>query len=210
LRDIIAAARGSLADAGFRRVLTGRCLSLAGFCIGPFIALHYLSAGGGGLAASLVVSMGAAQTGGSAVACMLFGRIGDRAGHRFGMLMGVVFQIGSLLSALLIKGPAGCFLAMLLAGCVWGTSMISYMNLVIESCPHKVRSAHLMIGNMVVGVAGLLFPIAGALLAAHAGIPALMEASLAVSALALAWGLWKVKDPRDSRIQAVEPASAAG
>jgi len=209
LRDIIAAARESLSDIAFRRVLMARCLSLAGFCIGPFIALHYLSAGGGGLAASLVVSMGAAQTGGSAVACMLFGRIGDRAGHRVGMLMGVVFQIGSLLSALLIKGPSGCFLAMLLAGCVGGTLMISYMNLVVESCPHKVRSAHLMIGNMVVGVAGLLFPMAGALIAARAGIPALMEVSLVVSAMALGWGVWKVKDPRDSRVRTVEPVSTA-
>jgi len=92
----------------------------------------------------------------------------------------------------------GCFLAMLMAGCVWGTFMISYMNLVIESCPHEVRSAHLMIGNTVVGVAGLLFPLAGAQIAERAGIPALMEVSLVFSVVALAWGIWKVRDPRVS------------
>jgi MFS family permease len=199
LRDMVEAARASLWDVAFRRVLIGRCLSLAGFCIGPFIALHYLSAAGGGLADSLVVSLGAAQTAGAAVSCMVFGRIGDRVGHRFGMVAGIVFQLGSLLSALLINGAAGCFLAMLMSGCVGGTLMISYMNLVVETCPHEVRSAHLMIGNMVVGVAGLLFPMAGALIAAHAGIPALMEASFAVSAAALAWCLWKVKDPRETK-----------
>jgi MFS family permease len=202
LRDMVAAARESLSNIAFRHVLIGRCLSLAGFCIGPFIALHYLSPAGGGLADSLVVSLGAAQTAGSAISCMLFGRIGDRVGHRSGMLMGVVFQLGSLLSVLLIKGSAGYFLAMLLAGCVGGTLIISYMNLVVETCPHQVRSAHLMIGNMVVGVAGLLFPMCGALIAVHAGIPTLMEVSFAVSAMALAWGLWKVKDPRDPRYQA--------
>jgi len=196
LRDMVAAARESLSNIAFRQVLIGRCLSLAGFCIGPFIALHYLSPAGGGLAGSLVVSLGAAQTAGSAISCMLFGRIGDRVGHRFGMLMGVVFQLGSLLSVLLIASPAGYFLAMLLAGCVGGTLTISYMNLVVETCPHQVRSAHLMIGNMVVGVAGLLFPLCGTLIAVRAGIPALMQASFAVSAMALAWCLWKVKDPR--------------
>jgi MFS family permease len=197
LKEIVAATRESLANIPFRQLLIGRCLSLAGFCIGPFIALHYLSAAGGGLNSSLVVSLGAAQTAGSAISCMLFGRIGDRVGHRFGMLMGVVFQLASLLSVLTIHGPVGCFLAMLMSGCVGGTLTISYMNLVVEFCPHKVRSAHLMIGNMVVGLAGLLFPVAGAFLAANAGITLLMDVSFLVSAVALAWSLWKVKDPRN-------------
>lgn len=196
LKEIINAARESLSDIPFRHLLIGRCLGLAGFCIGPFIALHYLSADGGGLASSLVVSLGAAQTAGSAFSCMLFGRIGDRVGHRFGLLMGVVFQLASLLSVLTLHGTVGCFLAMLMSGCVGGTLTISYMNLVVESCPHQVRSAHLMIGNMVVGVAGMLFPAAGAFLAANAGIKPLMEVSFLVSAVALAWSLWKVKDPR--------------
>jgi len=196
LREMVAAARESLSSIPFRRVLIGRCLGLAGYCIGPFIALHYLSPAGGGLANSLIVSLGAAQTAGSAICCVLFGRIGDRIGHRFGMLMGIVFQLCSLLSVLLIHGPTGYFLAMLFSGCVGGTLLISYLNLVIESCPHEVRAAHLMIGNLVVGVAGLLFPMAGACIAIHAGIPRLMVVSLAVSAVALVWNIRKVKDPR--------------
>jgi len=196
LGDLLAAARSSLSDPAFRAILVGRSLSVAGFCIGPFIALHYLSPHGGALAGSVIVSLGAAQTAGSAVACVFFGRIGDRIGHRFGMLMGIVFQIACLLSVLLVPGPVGYFLAMLFAGCVGGTLLISYMNLVVESCPHEVRSAHVMIGSMVVGVAGVLFPLAGARLAAWAGIPALMQASLAISILAMLWTLWKIKDPR--------------
>ena len=196
LRDMIDAARTSLTDRAFRNILIGRSLGMAGFCIGPFIAVYYLSKAGGGLADSLVVSLGAGQTAGSALSCMLFGWIGDRIGHRFGMLMGLVFQIACLLSVLLIHGSAGYFLAMLFSGCVGGTLLISYMNLVVESCPHQVRSAHLMIGNMVIGVTGLLFPMVGAQIAARAGIPALMQASLAASALALAWSLWNIKDPR--------------
>ena len=196
LREMTAAARVSLSDTPYRQVLIGRSLSVAGFCIGPFIALHYLSPAGGGLGESLVVSLGSAQTAGAAVSCVLFGRIGDRIGHRFGMLMGIVFQIACLLCVLLIHNAAGYFLAMLFSGCVVGTLLISYMNLVVESCPHQVRSAHLMIGNMVVGVSAMLFPMVGARLAVRAGIPALMQASLVLSLLALAWILWKIKEPR--------------
>ena len=196
LREMIAAAHESLSNAPFRGILIGRCLAVAGFCVGPFIALHYLSPSGGGLSDSLVVSLGAAQTTGAAICCVIFGRIGDRIGHRFGMLLGIVFQICALLSVLLIQGAFGYFLAMLSSGCVGGALMISYLNLVIESCPHQVRAAHLMIGNIVVGVAGLLFPLIGAVIAIHAGIPALMEVSLGVSAVALIWNLCKVKDPR--------------
>jgi len=93
LHEMIAAARESLLDRAFRGLLIGRCLSLAGFCVGPFIALHYLSPAGGALSDGLVISMGAAQTVGTAICCMLFGRIGDRIGHRFGMLVGIGFQL---------------------------------------------------------------------------------------------------------------------
>jgi MFS family permease len=197
--EILAAAGESLSDARFRAILIGRCLGLAGFCIGPFIALHYLSPSGGSLADSLVVSLGAAQTAGAAICCVVFGRIGDRIGHRFGMVSGIVFQICSLLCALLIPGTAGCFLAMLFSGFVGGTLLISYLNLVIESCPHQVRAAHLLIGNMVVGVAGFLFPLAGARIAIVAGIPALMEVSIVVSVVALVWSVMRMKDPRGAK-----------
>jgi len=53
-----------------------------------------------------------------------------------------------------------------------------------------------MIGNMIVGFAGLLFPVIGARIALNAGIPVLMEVSLALSAVALVWSILKVRDPR--------------
>lgn len=204
VREMAVAARESLSDVAFRRILIGRCLSLAGFCVGPFIALHYLSPAGGGLSDSLVVSLGAAQTAGTAICCLLFGRIGDRIGHRFGMLMGIGFQVCSLLAVLLIHGPIGCFVAMLFSGCVGGALIVSCTNLFIESCPHQVRVAHLMVGNMIVGLAGLLFPLVGARIAIDAGIPALMEVSVVISVIALVWNLCKVKDPRGPKRPATD------
>jgi MFS family permease len=194
--EIFVGAVESLSDPDFRSLLAGRCLGLAGFCIGPFVALYYLSPVGGSLPDSLVVTLGSAQTAGSAICCMLFGRIGDRVGHRFGMILGIAFQIAALLSVLCIPGAVGCFFAMLFAGCVAGTILISYLNLVIESCPHEVRSAHILIGNMIVGIAGFIFPLIGARIAVLGGIPVLMKVSLAVSIAALVWSLLRMKDPR--------------
>jgi MFS family permease len=120
------------------------------------------------------------------------------------MLMGIGFQLCSLLAVLLIHGPIGCFVAMLFAGCVGGTLLVSYTNLLVESCPHQVRVAHLMIGNMIVGFAGLLLPVVGARIATYAGIPVLIEVSFVLSAVALVWSICKLRDPRGPKKPAAD------
>ncbi len=209
LRDMGAAARQSLRTADFRAVLIGRSLAYAGFCVGPYITMYYLSDAGGKLSDSLLVSLGAAQTLGAAVACIVFGRLGDRIGHRVGVLTGALFQIACLLCVLLVAGPIGCLLAMLCAGGVRGAMSVSYMNLVLESCPHRIRSAHVAIGNIIVGMTAMVAPILGSRLAGGYGIRTMMGASLAVSIVAAAWIAWKVRDPRHTRGVAVrEPVDA--
>lgn len=204
LRDMAAAAHQSLHTADFRAVLIGRSLAYAGFCVGPYITMHYLSDAGGHLSDSLLVSLGAAQTLGAAVACIGFGRIGDRIGHRFGVLSGALFQIACLLCVLLVTGPIGCALAMLCAGGVRGAMSVSYMNLVLESCPHHIRSAHVAIGNIIVGTTAMVVPILGSRLAGAYGIRTMIAASLVMSLLAAAWITWKVRDPRHIRALAGE------
>lgn len=199
LGQMLRAARASLGDDNFQAILIGRCLSLGGFCIGPFIAMHFLSPAGGGLSDSLIVSLGAAQTLGAATSCIAFGRIGDRMGHRVGFLIGALLQIACLACILLIPGTAGCLLAFLFAGGVGGVLTISYMNLAIESCPHEIRSAHLVMGNIVVGVAAMVFPLLGGQLAQWLGIQALMLACLVISCMAAVWIVCKVGDPRRLR-----------
>jgi MFS family permease len=208
LHDMVAAALHSLRTANFRAVLIGRCLAYAGFCVGPYITMHYLSDAGGKVSESLLVSLGAAQTLGSAVTCIALGRLGDRIGHRFGVLAGAIFQVACLLSVLLISGPVGCALAMVFAGCVGGALTISCMNLMIETCPHQIRSAHLAIGNIIVGIAAMVVPMLGSRLAGAYGIQALMAGSLAMSILAAVWIAWKVRDPRHIRIAPVEAEEA--
>jgi MFS family permease len=199
LPQILAAARQSLADANFRAILVGRSLAAAGFCIGPFIAVHYLSSAGGALPEATIISLGAAQTAGATVTCILFGRLGDRLGHRFGVLAGTVFQVASLVSLLLIPKATGCLMAYLFAGCVGGILIVSYTNLVIDSCPHGVRSAHLVVGNLVVGLVLLLAPLVSSQIAEHRGIPTLVVFSLVVSLGSVLWIAVRVREPRRVR-----------
>jgi hypothetical protein len=196
---MLRAAAASLRDANFRAILLGRCLCLAGFCIGPFIAVSFRVSAH--LADSTIVTLGSAQTLGSAISCIGFGRLGDRLGHRLGFLMGAVLQIACLLSILLVPGAVGCLLAFLFAGGVLGVLTISYMNLVLESCPHDIRSAHLVIGNIVVGIIAIIFPILGSRFAQSHGLRSLMLASLGISCVATLWIALKVCDPR--RLRAV-------
>lgn len=212
LHDMVSAACQSLRDVNFRALLIGRCLAYAGFCVGPYITMHYLSDAGGKVPESLLVALGAAQTLGSAVTCIAFGRLGDRIGHRFGVLVGAILQIACLLSVLFVPGPVGCALAMVFAGGVGGVQTISCMNLMIESCPHQIRSAHLAIGNITVAITAMIAPALGSRLAGAYGIQALMAGSLAMSIMAALWIAWKVRDPRHLRsvpVEAEEPIEAA-
>jgi MFS family permease len=198
--QMLHAAMSSLKNANVRAILIGRCLSLAGFCIGPFIAVHFRSVAGGGLSDSLIVTLGSAQTLGAAISCIAFGRIGDRLGHRFGFLMGTLLQVACLSCILMIPGVAGCLLAFLFAGGVGGVLTISYMNLIIESCPHEIRSAHLVVGNVIVGVAAMLFPVLGSHFAQAHGLRDLMLASLVISCIAAGWIALRVRNPRHLRL----------
>ncbi len=209
VHEMIAAAKHSVRDRNFRAILVGRCLAVAGFCVGPFIAKHYSSPDGGNLSAATIVSLGAAQTLGGAASCIGFGKIGDHVGHRFGVLAGCSLQIACLLALLFVPGAIGCFLAFLFAGAVGGTLIISYTNMVIESCPHDIRSAHLMIGNVAVGAAWTVLPLLGSQLAEAYGIRTLAGWSLLLSVVATAWIVLRVRDPRKLRKRTAPPVAVA-
>ena len=133
---------------------------------------------------------------------------GTGSAHRFGVLSGSVFQIACLLCVLLVAGPIGCAVAMLFAGGVRGAMSVSYMNLVLESCPHHIRSAHVAVGNIVVGTTAMIVPILGSRLVGAYGIQTIIAASLVMSLLAAGWIAWKVRDPRHIRgaVKVREPA----
>ncbi|MEI8197420.1 MAG: MFS transporter, partial [Phycisphaerae bacterium] len=205
LRDLLTYARQSLHDRGFRTILIGRSLTGAGFAIGPFVTVYFLSEAGGQLTESTVTALAAAQTVGSAIACIAFGRIGDRLGHRFGVLCGAALQVAGLTCVLLIPGRAGCITTNLCLGLVNGILTISSMNLWLESCPHRSRAAHIVLGNLVLMPILAIVPILGGQLANRAGLTWLFAASLFLSLLALIWIALFVREPRKLRTEMPDP-----
>jgi len=188
----------SLSLPNFKSFLVGRMLATAGFCVTPFIAVNYLSPAGGGLSDGVIVSCGAAMTAGSALGNLVLGGLGDKKGHRLGIVIGIAMQIASLLAMLFSAGLASCLAAYFAAGLCVAASMISHSNMVIEMCPHDHRLAHITVGALVMSPAAILLPLLAGYLATwpSIGLRGVLGMSLAFSVVSLAWMIWRVKDPR--------------
>jgi len=196
LHELIGRFRHSLSDRNFRAFLIGRILATGGFCVMPLMAVFYMSAAGGGLSESQVVSYGAALTAGTGLANLALGRLGDRFGHRLGILTGTAMQVGVLLVMLLTAGPISCIIAYAGAGICTAAGFVSHYNLVFETCPHDNRMVHITAANFVVGVFTMSAPLLAGALATALGMRALFAGCLVLSLAALAWVALQVKDPR--------------
>ncbi|MDA0576920.1 MAG: MFS transporter [Verrucomicrobia bacterium] len=196
-RDLLRRFRVSLQVANFRSFLAGRILASAGFCIAPFVAVHFQSRAGGSLPDGTVVLCGAAATIAAALANIVFGRLGDRRGHRVGLVIGAVTQVVTLLLLLLGSGLIPCVLVYVGIGICGGVSIISHNNMLFETCPHDARLAHITVGNLVTAIPMLVAPLlAGALAHSH-GLPVLFVTSMLISLVAAAWVMRRVREPRD-------------
>lgn len=194
--EMLARFRESLADTNFRNFLVARILSSAGFCIVPLIAYHFASCEGGDLAGDQIVRFGAATTAGSAISNLLLGRIGDRHGHRVGLIVGSIAQISALSVLLSLTGSLACVAVYFLAGIVIGSSLVSHQNMMFETCPHDQRIAHLTVGSLVLGVFTSLLPLAAGAAAKQWDLRAVFTTALCISTAALLWLLLRVKEPR--------------
>lgn len=193
LRELGGRFRASLADRNFRAFLVARVLAACGFCVLPFVAVHYT---GRGLSGATVVSAYGACTAGTAIGSLALGWLGDRSGHRVGVLAGVCAQVLTLTVLLAVPGLAGCLLAYFGAGLCVACGLVSHFNLLLESCPHDNRVAHISVGNLVIGIPLAVVPILAGAAADRWGPVTLFRASLGLSLAALAWTLLRVRDPR--------------
>ncbi len=187
--------RLSLADRSFRRFLAGRMLTTAGFCILPFVAVHYTSSQGGSLPAAQVVTLGVLMSAGAAISNVAFGWIGDRRGHRVGVTVEAALQALAIAIVLHVPGPAGCAAAYLVVGLFGGASNVANLNMVLETCPHGHRLPHITIANLLLS-ARSVFPLLAVLIVARLGFAVVLRGSLALSAAAAAWCLFLVREGR--------------
>jgi MFS family permease len=186
----------SLGERNFRDFLIGRMLATAGFSVMPFIVLYYSSAAGGGVAGGTIVACGAAATTVTAVGNLVFGRIGDRHGHRWGILLGTGGQFVALVVMLVGTGQVACVLTYAAAGVAIAAAITSHANMVFETCPHHNRLAHITLGSLVMSISTVSCPLLAGWVAYQWGLRSLFAGSALISLLALAWLIVRVRDPR--------------
>jgi MFS family permease len=142
------------------------------------------------------VSCGAALTLGLAAGSVVIGRLGDRHGHRLGVLIGIGMQVLTLLVILFVPGIRGCLLAYACAGICNACGYVSHYNMIFETCPHSHRMAHISVGNLLIGCPLALAAVFGGRVADVWGRPVLFTACLVFSVLAFVWCALAVKEPR--------------
>lgn len=187
----------SLRERNFRSFLIGRMLATSGFCIGPFIAIYYTSTGGGNLGGGSVVSHSAAGTVGMALAGLTLGRLGDRCGHRVGILIGGAVQVATLSVLLLSSGSLSCSAVYFGVGVCVGVNLVSHFNMLFETCRHDNRMAHITVGNLLLSIAAIGAPLLASAAVGVWGLRTLFALCLLLSLASFVWFLFRVKDPRD-------------
>jgi len=196
IRGVLSRFHASLSDWNFRAFLIGRIMVSVGLCVSPFLAAYYQSPEGGSLSDGIIVTCGAAMTIGTAISTILIGCLGDRTGHRSGIIAGAMLQVVTLAILLFTRGTVSCALAYLGIGICVGFAFISHTNMLLETCPHDDRLAHITVGNTVMTVPLLAAPLLAGYLANQWGLRPMFLLSLAVSALAAIWFIACVKEPR--------------
>jgi len=198
-RVIVSKFRQSLRDSNFRYFLGARLLTVLGFSMVPLVAIYYCRPEGGGLNPGTLVSCGASITVGLAAGNLGLGYLGDRRGHRVGLLVGIVCQIVALSVLLIVPGLWGCLIFYFFAGISNASGWVSHYNLLFETCPHDHLGAHITIGNLALGGVGLLAPFLAGMMAEGFGLRLLFGLSLSISVGALFWLLVLVRDPRNQK-----------
>jgi MFS family permease len=197
VRDLFIRFGQSLGDANFRNYLIGRILLTLGGGATAFYAVHFSSPDGGGLAESTVIGLGVFLFLPQAAGSYMLGRLGDRAGHRMGVILGAVAQAASLLLVYLGGGlwiGAACFA---LLGVAWGSGWVCHANMLFETCPHDSRVAHVTLSNLVLSPIVLLVPIAtGWLVGSFVGLRNGIGLALVPTLLGVLWLIFVVKEPR--------------
>ncbi len=195
----------SLREENYRNYLIGRVFMTLGAGAAAFYAVYFSSAEGGGLTAAKVITLGTFLTIPQAISSLLLGRLGDRRGHKIGIIVGAVAQLASILVAVFGRGAVACAVCFSLVGVAWSAAWVSHQNMLFETCPHDSRLAHITLSNMLLGPFVFLVPLATGWLMNF--VPA-RSVGIALTALptgvGILWLLLVVKDPREIELNGTQ------
>jgi len=195
-KKILNAFKKSLKVKNFKLYLLGRILFSAGFCILPFVVFFYKSDIGGGLSESVIVKSGAMLTFGYAFSSFLLGKIGDKFGHRIGILIGGISQIFALSLLIFTKGVLSCILVYFFVGILQASGFISHYNILFETCPHSDRVVHITLGNLLINITTVILALLAGIVAQVFSLYKVFLISFFISIFAFIWFFVVVKEPR--------------
>ena len=186
----------SLADQNFRNYLTARIMMMTGVGAWAFFAVHFRSPSGGQVSGALIISFDGLRSISQAVCGYLLGRIGDRSGHKFGIVLGQSAYMLAVAVAVVSKGAVACAVCFALLGVAFSADLVSHSNMIYETCPHDNRTVHITLSNVATCPFLIVAPLLTGVLVVHWGMVVGMAVCLIPTALGVMWTLFRVKDPR--------------
>ncbi len=140
-----------------------------------------------------------AYLGADTVSNLVWGYLGDKAGFGSVLRASVVLFIASTVIFLTLHSLPWLLVAYCGFGAAQAGLMMGWMTMVLEFGRGDDVAMRMAMATTAQGVMTALGPIAGGLLAAAAGYPALFCVALAFMAAALAVLVWRVPEPRRIR-----------
>ncbi len=127
---------------------------------------------------------------------VVWGFVADRTGFRFVFLSALVVWIVSALLLMQADSQTALLVVFTGLGCGLGGFQMSAQNLVLEFGRREDLPMRIAVANSASELVGAIGPIAGGLLAATWGYPAVFWTAIAFKATAASIVGWRVRDPR--------------
>ena len=202
----------SLREPNFRSYLVARLLMTLGSGGAAFYALLFKSSEGGGLSGSKVIMLSALLALAQCLVSYPLGRLGDRAGHKVGVVLGSLAQVGAVAVAWLGSGAVACGVTFALVGVACASAWVSHVNMLFETCPHDSHAAHITLSNVVLGPVLWLVPVLTGWMVGVVGLRTAIGITLIPTVAGTIWLAVAVKEPRHvemARVRAEKEAAPA-
>jgi MFS family permease len=193
-------------DTNFRRFLNARTLLALGGLGAGFVTVAALDKWN--IPDSMVGAYTAAQLIGQAVTTPAYGYVADRRGHKLTLEIGALLSAAGFLLAWLAPGPAWYLLVFALLGATNGAVIVSGILVVLEFSRAEKRPTYAGLANTAVGMASLVAPLIGAVLAGLSyGLLFGISAGITLAGLVLLH--FRVVEPRHARPAVVATTTPA-
>jgi MFS family permease len=182
-------------DQNFRRYLISRMTITLGGMAGGFLAVYAVEywtlsdSQAGYFTSALLV--------GQAAFNLFFGFLSDRKGHKLVLELSILSSTLAVGLALLAPSPEWFYLVFALVGGAIAGYILSGISIAFEFSPPDVRPTYIGLNNTINGVASIVAPLLGALLAGVAGYQGLFGVAFAVGGLGFVLMRWWVQEPRE-------------